>query len=618
MDQVKSVIIAATQSVAKVYVIGAVGWMSAKYPKSHPLLTDVASLARFSFHTLTVALVYSTVSQSISPATITQYWFCIASAAFVTALSYLLATGLAPVFGIRRRSRRTSKNDDEEFVALRIAVTYPNIVALPILIFPSLCEYPIVYQGYFTIPDETTETTFTLLQQCIQESNTMIFTYFFCWSVLFWMHAYPALVHPPSRAADTTTTTTANENNNIENSTSATHQSSDSLIILHDKEKVHSDIISNNSQEQDGGNDESTTARETALGGEDSTTTASTTAPNFMSASSSWFEKYVTSFRKLVSRWRLDSIWRTISSPGCLALWAGIITGCIPGLSDLLYPPGAPLRFLGDAISTMGQASSPVSTMVVAASLVVVAPLAASRHDPNHDQNDEEEKEEEDDDDREDMKNHAHDQERPGDHSWNEMEQSDRVNVDESRQPRQLPEGSGGIMSDPNFLMQQSNHHCHHCQQQQQHPSRMRRLSRSIRRESIRIMKSWQPQPQTRTTTIRENNNLRSLLLWYIFSRLIATPAVVTGIIVGLDCSGWIDMVPNLAKLVVIINSSLPGALIVVVLLQQQNTLSNAAMVVAKVYLPTYLLSIITIAGWTALGLWVTIPDEEGNTICHQ
>jgi hypothetical protein len=266
----------------------------------------------------------------------------------------------------------------------------------------------------------------------------------------------------------------------------------------------------------------------------------------------------------------------------------------------------------------MGQASSPVSTMVVAASLVVVAPLAASRHDPNHDQNDEEEKEEEDDDDREDMKNHAHDQERPGDHSWNEMEQSDRVNVDESRQPRQLPEGSGGIMSDPNFLMQQSNHHCHHCQQQQQHPSRMRRLSRSIRRESIRIMKSWQPQPQTRTTTIRENNNLRSLLLWYIFSRLIATPAVVTGIIVGLDCSGWIDMVPNLAKLVVIINSSLPGALIVVVLLQQQNTLSNAAMVVAKVYLPTYLLSIITIAGWTALGLWVTIPDEEGNTICHQ
>jgi hypothetical protein len=611
MDQVKSVIIAATQSVAKVYVIGAVGWCAAKYPTSQPLLTDVASLARFSFHTLTVALVYGTVSQSISPDSISQYWFCIVGAAVVTALSYILATLLAPVFGIHRRRRRnrkiysddedTSNDDDDanddEFVALRIAVTYPNIVALPILIFPSLCEYPVVYQGYFAASPSSDDETTPTLQKCIHESNTMIFTYFFCWSVLFWMHAYPALVYPKQQ------TTTSADSTDVETSTSTTHYpSSDSLIILqeHDKEE--------GSSRKDHRNAESNTLGERnpsipSLEDSAATTIATTTAvPDITPSWLTTTNKFVSTFRKHVSRWRLNSLWRTISSPGCLALLAGIITGCIPGLADLLYPPGAPLRFLGDAISTMGQASSPVSTMVVAASLVVVAP-AVSRHDPNP---------EEDDDNREDMENHDDDHVRPDDHSWKGTELSDRVHVDENRHPRQLPGGGGGIMSDPNYLMQQSYHnHCHRCQQ---HPSRIRRLSRSIRRRSNRIMKSWQQQSQNPS----ENNHLRSLLLWYIFSRLIATPAVVTGIIVGLDCGGWIDTVPNLAKLVVIINSCLPGALIVVVLLQQQNTLSKAAMVVAKVYLPTYLLSIVTIAGWTALGLWVTLPDEDGNTICHR
>jgi hypothetical protein len=73
-----------------------------------------------------------------------------------------------------------------------------------------------------------------------------------------------------------------------------------------------------------------------------------------------------------------------------------------------------------------------------------------------------------------------------------------------------------------------------------------------------------------------------------------------------------------LAKLVLIVNSSVPGALIIVVLLKSQPELNETANVVAKVYFPTYIISIVSIAAWTALGLIVSIPDENGNDFCSR
>jgi hypothetical protein len=108
------------------------------------------------------------------------------------------------------------------------------------------------------------------------------------------------------------------------------------------------------------------------------------------------------------------------------------------------------------------------------------------------------------------------------------------------------------------------------------------------------------------------------LHLWFIMTRLVVSPAVVTAALAGLDCGGYLSGVPALAKLVVLINACLPGALIVVVLLKSNPALSDTAAAVAKVYLPSYLLSIVTIAAWTAVGLLVTIPGEDGKTFCER
>ena len=116
----------------------------------------------------------------------------------------------------------------------------------------------------------------------------------------------------------------------------------------------------------------------------------------------------------------------------------------------------------------------------------------------------------------------------------------------------------------------------------------------------------------------RSNPELRKQLIWFTLNRLLLAPALVTAVLMGFDCGGLLGGIPHLAKVVIIVNACVPGAFIVVVVLKQKEEMAELAEVVARVYLPTYLLSIVTVAGWTALGLWLTLPDEDGNTFCER
>lgn len=117
----------------------------------------------------------------------------------------------------------------------------------------------------------------------------------------------------------------------------------------------------------------------------------------------------------------------------------------------------------------------------------------------------------------------------------------------------------------------------------------------------------------------RSPPEMMRLHVWFCLSRLVLTPAFVVALILALDCSSeLLSGVPNLAKLVIIVNAALPGALIVIVLLKSNEEMAETAAAVAKIYLPSYLISIFTIAGWTAVGLWVTLPDSEGHTVCQR
>ena len=276
-----------------------------------------------------------------------------------------------------------------------------------------------------------------------------------------------------------------------------------------------------------------------------------------------------------------------------MALFAGVLTGCVPPLQRELFEPAGALRFLGDALETLGSASSPMSTLVVAASLVPAAAAAATPQQSGDDDN------EEDSSNRGDGENDQYDDD------GEEAKEEEEGNLEDNP-----------IMSDPNFGPARRRRQ----RTRAAAGARIRRLSRTVQRGSARMLKSFRTSEAA--SSPQRRRDMRRLLCWFILSRLVVAPALVVATIVGLECSGdgggLLTGVPQLAKLVVIVNSCLPGALIVVVLLKSNPSLSDSATAVAQVYLPSYLLSIVTIAAWTAVGLYITLPDEDGNTFCHQ
>lgn len=100
----------------------------------------VGTVARFTFHTLTIPLIYSTIAIAVTIESVGNYWFVLVGAFCVLGISYVVAALL-------RRVGFLGKSNPQDLDALQVAATFPNIVVLPILIFPSLCEFPVVYNG---------------------------------------------------------------------------------------------------------------------------------------------------------------------------------------------------------------------------------------------------------------------------------------------------------------------------------------------------------------------------------------------------------------------------------------------------------------------------------------
>ena len=88
-----------------------------------------------------------------------------------------------------------------------------------------------------------------------------------------------------------------------------------------------------------------------------------------------------------------------------------------------------------------------------------------------------------------------------------------------------------------------------------------------------------------------------------------------------MDCGGVLDRIdgPSLAmaKMVIIVNAGLPGAQLIILTLKSKG-LSESASIVARVYLPSYILSIITIAAWSSIGLMISVPREDGTPFCKR
>ena len=515
-EAITSVLIASASAVAKVFVIGAIGYVSACRPKSDPILPGSAmnAISKMNFNLLIIPLVYSALASGVTPSALGSLWIVLVSGIGVICLSYAVASvlGKLPFFRVEDRT---------DFDALKIAAAFPNIVALPILIFPTLCEFPVVYNAFYEGGFESSDGE--KYKSCVDESNAMIFVYFFAWNLLYWIIGYPTLV-------------AAGKKRQMMNDTalSTTEPHDPPLDTTFNNEEVQVKIdIEDDNQEQQSNNSTAASVPE----GTEENITPTTDEQNECEA-----RKRFNGFITLLT----NAIIQTLKSPGFVAMVLGVITACIPPLRDALFETGGPLRFLGSALESLGRAGASVGTLVVAASLV----------------------------------HQASDENTPAQGSDTEV---GTLNVSTSNNEYSSNTGSTTSFRDS-----------------------MRRRRSSLTQLSTRVMNAI----KKRKPTLRMH-------FWFITSRLIVTPAIVCLLIIAGDCGGILNGFPNLAKLVVIVNSCLPGAQLIVLTLKSRG-LSESASIVAQVYLPSYLFSVVTIAAWTSLGLIITTPSEDGSSLCNR
>lgn len=557
-------------------------------PRKSPFLPSksVGIVTRFVFNVLIIPLIYTTTATSLSPSTIGNYWFVVVASFFVLAISFVVATLLN--YCIRIRNPR-------DYCALRIAATFPNVVTIPILVFSSLCEFSVVYEGYASNPSLAPS---DMKKQCVGLSNTLVFCYFFSWSLVFWGLGYGQLLD----AAQMPTEETARITPSVGPRSSTTSETgiAEALPELEDTPPSGAKSPSEYSVE------------------ESSIIPRTDTEAESPSPTPLW---------RRAMRLVLLGLWRTATSPGFVALVLGFVTACIVPLKSVLFDAGGALRFLGSSLESLGQASVPLSNLVAAASLVESVNLPVATQ-PNNDlaNADVEHPAPLPPESRSALADQLPASTNDGEEGV-ELEEAPAVPLQldgtkertgEIRQrvvtsdPSTLPENmlladpavtkdmlsDNPIMSDPNYGPFRG---------QGRRSSDVSLWKQSLRRTSTQLVRAFP----------RSTPETRRIVLWFTLSRMVLAPAAVIGILIGLECSQLLSGIPALAKLVVIVTASTPGALIVVVLLQLKVELADTAAAVAKVYLPTYLIGIFTITAWTIVGLFLTLPDENGNSpIC--
>lgn len=519
---VLSVIIASASSVGKTFLIGLVGYLATKFPSGSPLIppSSLSALSRMTFIILILPLIYTGVASSVSLSELESLYPVMIFSVVILAISFVTTVVLGLLFGMRKETY---------FIPLCIASTFPNIVALPIIIFPTLCEYDVVQdlvrEDIVSQQNSTTDDV-DLMEVCTKQVNAIVFTYFFGFSVLFWSIGYRTLT---TLKVEGVGVESAHRNGIVEID-SDTANSNNSRSLQH---TVHE-------------NDEECT-----------NPTVSLTQQQNVSNSNSGQQLRDCGMSQMNRRMKRlfhsmkDMVISICKSTGFIALILGFVTSCITPLQSALFEAGGSLRVFGSALESLSSAGTTFATMIVAASLVNVEPRDDTQ--PEH------------------SAFISPSNENPND--------QDEHSASDALVPTNQLNANGELRTD-RF---------------------------EICRSRIRAMVnpcecSWSWSSMDRKTLL--------IYLWQILARLFVTPGIVFGILLEADCSSFLQNVPNVAKLVLLINAAVPGALIVVVILKAEG-FTNEASAVSKTYLPSYCLSVFTLAMWSSLGLMAFHPDSR-------
>ena len=513
---------------------------------------------------------YSGIASSVSIDGLRDLWFVAISAVFVILISYSTTTVLSYIPYFR-------PDDPLDFEVLRISSSFPNIVALPILLLPALCDYSVVYDGFAdemwpeAVSDENRR------DACKDTMDGMVFTYFFAWNTLFWSVGYNRLMVAGGKRNCCADNATGNNLDSKDDKKDNRDNDNGERIPRHESSSNSSsacidDCLESNSKNLDG----NVRLNETMID-------IHSAACHDINSQAIYEKEEESSHNNATNVSCFQSCFVTVRqmvmSPGFLAMVLGFLTSCVTPLRKALFDEGNVLYPVGSSLVALGQAGTIFANIIVAASLAAensVEKGSTGVEDPT---------------------------ERGGKDAF--------TTTDSSLPLEQSSDDDSGSCDSELVLKDSTIGDCNVKNETDRNKSFMRRLDMKNR---IRGNSSIIRNSSILLDRIRRSPQL-PMHLWYIMSRLVVAPFLVCVTLVVMDCGNMLTNVPSAAKLVVMVNASVPGALVVVVVLKSKG-FTDTASILAQVYLPSYLISIFTIAGWTTVGLLISIPRDDGKSFC--
>ena len=180
---ITAVLMQSFMAMSKIACIASVGIVGTFYPEGNPIFTPafLKQLSIASYYIFLPALNLTSLGTGLSPEKMSRFWVLIPTAMLSCIVSYCIGCTLKPF----------AENDPRLFRAIVISASFPNIIALPLLVMQTMCESDIINHDYSKSAD-----------LCFKEAKAMMFVvryrcfFFLCW---IWSNTIPSVFYRLAR-----------------------------------------------------------------------------------------------------------------------------------------------------------------------------------------------------------------------------------------------------------------------------------------------------------------------------------------------------------------------------------------------------------------------------------
>jgi hypothetical protein len=176
--QLGAVMLNALAAMTRIFLVGSVGYLAAKYPLADPFLSPTAmkNLSRLCTYVLIPPLIIASLGSSVNIESISTMSVLVLFSLITTGISFFLANTVGAFI-------QNGEATPQMSVAINIAIASPNIIAFPLIILQTMCGQTQLNQDF-----DHSEVV------CFTSGTSMLFIYSIGWNLTFWSYSFPLLM----------------------------------------------------------------------------------------------------------------------------------------------------------------------------------------------------------------------------------------------------------------------------------------------------------------------------------------------------------------------------------------------------------------------------------------